>query len=76
MSQHTRTRNRIAKLKEQRCPHECTPKHSLATNPAQAAQPDKPTAADRKCDANADGECTNEPCDSESAEPVPLTPGC
>jgi len=73
----TRTSRRVVRIKEMlKCPRTYAPETCNATDPAPAAQPDKPTAADRKCDANADGECTNEPCDSESAEPVPSTPGC
>lgn len=73
----TKAQRRVARIKEMlKCPRTYAPETCNATDPTPAAQPDNQTAADRKCDANADGECTNEPCDSESAEPVPLTPGC
>ena len=67
----TRTARRIARIKEMlKCPHECTPKHSLATDPTPAARPDNPTAADRKCDANAEHLSGQENLRATSAESV------
>jgi len=49
----TKAQRRVARIKEMlKCPHTYAPETCNATDPAPAAQPDNPTPADRKCDAD------------------------